>query len=104
MHTMHHHPQPRGREDQNKLPSPALLSPTLCHATGVTRCRPEWPLELLHHGTITPVPQVHSRRSLRSIEALARTPVTTQGTPIDPGHSAWGPHLIHCLTLRQGFR
>jgi hypothetical protein len=34
-----------------------------------------------------------------------RTPVMAPMQATDPGHSAWGPRLIHCLTLHcQGLR
>jgi hypothetical protein len=42
--TTHHHPQPHGRGDRGKPPTPAPSSPTMCHGEAATRCKLERPL------------------------------------------------------------
>jgi hypothetical protein len=67
------------------------------------RCNPLQARRPPSSSTMRPSPSnANTRSSIPPIqEASAYTLVTAQGTPTDPGYSAWGPRLIHRLTLCQ---
>jgi hypothetical protein len=96
--TAQHHPQPLGREDQNKSLTPAPSSPTLCHAEASTRCRLERPLSSSTSWDCDPR-TAHTRSSIPLIQwSISKHSHLSRGATTNPDHSACVAHLSHCLT------
>jgi hypothetical protein len=83
----------------------AVVTNVVSRQKPATRCKPKRQLKLLHHKPITLRPHTPRRRSPCSDQASAESSRHGTNATTDPGHSAWGPRLIHRLILLcQGLR
>jgi hypothetical protein len=95
--TLHHHNL--GEEPKESHQNSRRRHQRRATTKTATRSKLKWPPELLHHG-LSPTSRTHSIVDPSASTLLRqKTPVAAPMKTTDPGHSAWGPCLIHRLTL-----
>jgi hypothetical protein len=95
--TLHHHNL--GEEPKECHQNSRRRHQRCATTKAATRSKLKWPPELLHHG-LSPTSRTHSIVDPSASTLLRqKTPVAAPMKTTDPGHSAWGPCLIHRLTL-----